>query len=667
MESQENPLTPELGSQTPVQPSESEQKTRKRERDRRLQKVWLARITAEEKAHKDARDRMREVEDVYNSNLGTDNLYVPLYWQVVNVQHVGVYSAQPVPDVRPRNETDNPVFRQVARMIGRALSYCVDDQSFDFNLNRSIDDYLSVGMGVPRVKVNSVITQTDSGQVNHFNQPVMQEEVKDQTINWEYVPWGRFGWQACNSWSMCDFIYFRHRMTQAQIRAKFGRTVKASKDENDRTDPNSWQAKTFDIYEVWDRKARKVLFIGKGESVPVKVVDDPLGLIDFYPIPMPMMLNLPSEEMIPKPDYDFIEHYDKELNRLQERRMGLLEQIKAAGAYDKGLPELKGMMELEDGQMLSVQNLIGRLGAVGGADAAFYWLPIKEKVEALVQLTQQIQFVKSQVDEVLGIADIVMGTTKASESATAQDIKGRWVGIRLTRKRECVQYTVREMLRIMAQLLGSHITPENLQRMTQMQMTEQMMEIFKSDTLMDFMIDIETESTVAKDEEKERRTHQEMLNGVAQYSQSVLPMVAQGLMPADVSSAILKTALTPYSKYNRGLDEALGNLQTSQQQLQQMNQKQQQTDQQLQQVGQQMEQWKQIAQKLQMEATQAKSLKEQADAGKKRAETAEIVSKLPDHHIQPLKTAAEVANIEADTRATNRNQNSGAIQYRRTE
>ena len=41
-----------------------------------------------------------------------------------------------------------------------------------------------------------------------------------------------------------------------------------------------------------------------------------------------MMMNVESQELIPKPDYDYIEAYDMELNRLQERRMGLLEQIK---------------------------------------------------------------------------------------------------------------------------------------------------------------------------------------------------------------------------------------------------------------------------------------------------------------------------------------------------
>ena len=616
-------------------------------RQAQIQKAWLSRLTKEKKAHEKFRRRGREIEKIYT--VKDDDQFVPLYWQVVNVEHVGVYSAQPLPDVSPKNDKDNPVMKDVSRMIQRGLEYCVGHQSFDFNMNRSIDDYLAMALGVLRVKVDSVIHKSDTGQVDHFNQPQMEESVGDQTLRWEYCSWERFGWMPCNSWENCKWIYFRHPMTQVEIKKKFGRTVAASKDQNIPQDPDSWLAQTFDIFEIWDKEARKVLFIAEGETLPLQIVEDPLGLLDFYPIPCPMMMNLPSSELIPKPDYEFIKHYDAELNRLQERRMSLLEQIKSSGAYDKGLPELAGMLKLDDGELLPIQNLIGRLASAGGKSDFIFWLPIAEKVEALMQLTSQITFVKAQVDAILGIADIVMGTTKASESATAQDIKGRWVGIRLTRKRECVQYTVREMMRIMAQLFGSVITPENLQRMTQMKMTEQMMQVFTQDTLMDFAIDIETDSTVAKDEIEERTTQQEMLNGVSQFAQAVMPMVSQNILPADTASAILRSALRPYARFDRTLDDSLNAMPKTMQQLQKLNGELQQKGQQIQQMGGELEQWKNLAQKLQIEASTAKANQATADARKKGAETVKILADVKDAEVQPIKTAAEVQKLTAET------------------
>lgn len=631
------------------------------------QKVWLQRISREEKTHEKFRKRSRSVEKIFRKR--EDDIYAPLYWSVVGVEHVGVYSNQPVPYVRPRNESQNPLYRQLATAIRRGLNYCIDHPSFDGAMHRAVDDYLAMGLGTLRIKVDSIIN-TESTRVPIFatqmtpmgpqevqigDREEVNETVGDQTIRWEYVPWGRFGWEPCNEFKHCNWIYFRHRMTMLQIKKRFGRTIAATKDEKDSSianDPNSWRQTTYDIYEIWDKTNRQVLFLAKGEAEPIEVRDDPLELVDFWPIPGVMMTNVGSEELIPQADYDYLESYDHEINRLQERRRALLEQIKAAGAYDQGMEELSGILELDDGQMLAIPNMLQRMAAAGGPDGFMWMLPIQEKLEALRVITEQIQVVKAQVDEILGISDIVRGVTAASETATAQEIKGRWVGVRLTRKRETVIYTVKQMMRMMAQLLASHITPENLGRMTQMQITEQMQQLLQDDMMMEFLIDIESDSTIAKDEFKEKETFQNMLNGVAQFAQAVLPMVQQNMLPATISSSILQAALQPYSKYNRQLEEALGQMPQTQQQLQQLNQQMQQQGQQMQQMQGQLQYWQQTAQMLQNQATEAKAAKERADAQLKQAQsqltsakTSEIYGRTPDSSLQPVKTQAEIHEL----------------------
>ena len=81
-----------------------------RERAEGNQKKWLRRLSDEQTSHKKFRDRSTEVERVYRAEL-EDKPYVPLYWQVCAVEHTGVYSNQPVPDVRPRNEERDPLKR----------------------------------------------------------------------------------------------------------------------------------------------------------------------------------------------------------------------------------------------------------------------------------------------------------------------------------------------------------------------------------------------------------------------------------------------------------------------------------------------------------------------------------------------------------------------------
>lgn len=647
-----------------------------------VQKKWLKRLKKEKECHKDFRDRCEDVEKVFRRTDFEKPLYVPLYWQVVNVEHVGVYSNQPVPDVRPRNEINNPKMRKIAKLIQRGLAYCIDQPSFDENMHRTVDDYLAMGLGIIRAKVDSIIfknevkvpvfkdvpmpqdmmdmaempnmgmvmPQQGMMQVQVGEETKIEETYGDQFIRWEFVPWSCFGWQPCNNWKHCDFIYFRHPMTQEEIKKRWDKIVSATKgSKSEKTE--GWQAKTYDIYEIWDRQKKEVIFLAEGESEPLEIIPDPLELLEFYPCPTPMMMNLPSDELIPQSDYDYVEPYDVELNDLQERRMGLMSQIRATGAFDPGMPELADMFENEDGEYTSVPNLMQRISAVGGVENLLIHLPITEKATVLQTLTDQISFIRAQVDEVLGISDIVMGVTKASETATAQEIKGRWVGVRLTRKRETVQYTVREIMRITAQLLSSHITPDNLQRMTQMQISEEELQLMSDDILMDFAIDIETDSTVAKDEMKEMATKQEMLNGVAQYAQSVLPMVQQNMLPAGVASAILRSALNPYAKYDRDLEEELGTLPQTLQQMTDLTQKLQKAEADLATKTQEATQWETVAIELQNKATEAATHQKHADALKKEAETAEIkeglssVAAQADQNVE--KSAAETLDILA--------------------
>jgi hypothetical protein len=607
---------------------------------RALQKHWLSRITKEEKAHRDIRDKMKRIYKVWKDDLANeDQLYVPLWWSVCQVQHTGVYSSQPIPDCRPRHESQNPAFKTAARVLERGIAFCVDDQSFDDNMHRAVDEYLALGLGVVRVKVDSVIVNEWTGEVNLMGARIMAEKIQDQTLRWEFVPYDRFGWEPAQNWKHVDFIYFRHPMDQSACKQRFGRRIRGSKkDVEQHGREKDWQKGAVDIYEIWDRKHKKVLFFAKGEPEPIEVIDDPLSLANFYPCPLPMMTNPCSHSFEPQPDYDFIEPYDTEINRLQERRMSLLEQIKAVSMHDASMPELAELFELEDGESKPVDKLLARLGDGGTLENIMMFPALSEKMEVLGQITEQIQFVKAQVDEILGIADIVRGVTSAAETATAQEIKGRWVGLRLTPKRDLVQYTVREMFRIMGQLLCSIFTDENLARMTQMEIPQESLQVLRDDLMMQFVIDIESESTVAKDEYRERETRQSMMDAVGAYASSVLPMVQQGFMPAGVSSAILQAALQPYTKYSRHLDEELTTLQTTEQQLQQMSQQLQQEQQTHQQTQQQMQQWQQVATVLQQQATEAKSAKEKAEAELKK--------------MQVLKTAAETDKIRAETGET---------------
>ena len=144
-------------------------------KENKKQALWLKRLKAEEKAHKDFRARGKDVDEIWHRDYDKE-IYIPLYWQIINIEHVGVFSNQPVPDVRPRNEAQNPTMRAVAKTIQRGLSFCVDQQGFDDNMHRAIDDYLAIGLGIARVKVDSIIN-TEIIDVPIFGQQMTLDQM----------------------------------------------------------------------------------------------------------------------------------------------------------------------------------------------------------------------------------------------------------------------------------------------------------------------------------------------------------------------------------------------------------------------------------------------------------------------------------------------------------
>jgi hypothetical protein len=58
------------------------------------------------------------------------------------------------------------------------------------------------------------------------------------------------------------------------------------------------------------------------------------------------------------------------------------------------------------------------------------------------------------------------------------------------------------LFRIKAELIAENYEPEILQRITGMEVTDEMLEIMRNDKLRNYQIDVETDSTVFADEEE---------------------------------------------------------------------------------------------------------------------------------------------------------------------
>ena len=523
-------------------------------------KKWLKRINDEKDVHEDYRDQGHEAWQIFLDDKPGHRIYYPLFWSVVSIEHSAVYSNTPIPDIRPRNTDKNPLYKEAAQVMQQSLEFYLDNTDFDDNYDRTVEDYLIAATGVPRVKLDSEILD--------------EENIGFQLVRIEHTPWDRFGWEPVSNWDHCNWIYFEHHMQVKEIRARWGEDIEIDETDEDRPgrkgDGRSRTKNDKDkgvVYEIWDKKNKEMLIVIRGCSKIPEVMKDPLQLTGFFPVPEPMLLNLSPDELIPTTDYSYIQEFDADIQRMAKRRRALIEQIKAASLHDSSLVEIENFMTISDGDSVPVEHLLERMeGKADLSNVMMFW-PNDERIKVVQLLTEQINEMRANVDEIMGISDILRGSSNPQDAQGTNMIKERWAGIRLRKKQKAVQKQIRTLFRMMAEITVEHVTVDNLEAMTQMTVTPEMHDLLQNDLMRQFAIDVETDSTVAKDEMIDRAVRNELMKGITSFVQIVAPAVQQNQIPADLAREILQVATDPYKKYSRGMDDVIENLPTTMQQL----------------------------------------------------------------------------------------------------
>lgn len=572
---------------------------------------WIEKIQKEEKAHEKWRKAAEKAEDDYfdQRSDGKQHLF-NLFHSTVNTLHARLYSRVPTPDVRRRFDMEGPIAqaaKEAATLIERGLSYTLDTSAFHANADRAVLDFLVAGAGVPWIEYEAKVTEGPMGP-----------QIALQRLHLKHVPWKRFHWEPGKDWEDVDWVARDHYLTKREIQEQYPEAKLSEagsgggRDTRERQDQDKY-ATTFRVTEIYFRPKRTVYVIGWDFDEPLEVRQDALGLEDFFPCPRPMFANVKSRELCPTPDHHFNAPAYEYVNRLVQRIHSLTQQIKDAGFYDASMTELSALQSATDGTLVPVSNLTERLASTGSADFSktIATLPMAEKVTVVRELQQLLVSEKQRLDEINGIADIVRGSTDPRETAKAQSIKDNWANLRLARKTGEVSRCLRDCFRIMAEIMAEHFTPQTLYMMTGMQPSPEALQVLKSDLSRALAIDVETDSTVAIEDEAEKQQRIEFLNYVTPFLQNMLPAIQQGMLPADVGKELLKFALQTF-KHGRALEDAIDAAPDTMAQLSQMQQQLQEAQMQAQQMGEQM-------QKMQQQLAQADQAKQQADAMKGQA------------------------------------------------
>lgn len=540
---------------------------------------WTREIKLADQHEKDWRDRAEKIVKLYRDDRpsGSDSETATRFnilFANTEITKSAVYQQAPTPDVRRRFLDKDDVGRTAATVMQRAISACLDQPSYDFHeqIKLAVHDMVLPGRG--QVKVRYIPTTDAAGQV-------VYEEVACQYVDWQMVRYS-----PAKRWDKVRWISYPELLTREDLRKQFPDVAEKVElswlpEGKEDTAENELFKRAL-VHTIWNKQDRRVYVICEGyKDAPLKVEDDPLRLEGFFPSPRPIYDVWSTETMVPVPEYVIYQDQARELDELSERISVLTGALKRRGVYDASQPELEELTKAGDNQFIAVKKY-REFAEKGGLEAAFQELPIEAIAKVLLHLMEQAEAKKQAIYELIGLSDIMRGATKATETLGAQELKSQYGSIRIEPRKDEVQRFARDVIRIKAEIIAEHFSPQTLAMMTnvklpmdeaerQMMMAavdplappqtpkptwEEVMALLKSDKLRGFRIDVETDSTVKPQADLEQKNRIELLTATTSFLEKAVPAVAQGFIPADVATEMLMFGVRAF-KTGPQLEEAL--------------------------------------------------------------------------------------------------------------
>jgi hypothetical protein len=580
-------------------------------------RAWLAAIKDAETAfeayqsHADNIDKLfADLERLANDSRDRE---FQIFWANIQVLGPSVYARPPVPVIVPRFKDRRPVYRVSSELLERSTVVAFELADINAVMLQIRDDLNIVARGAAWVRYET------RGESRTESERVCFEHLDRKDFLHEPArKWAEVGWVARRGW-----------MTRKEMRKRFGRTSgKAYQDavfavrKDDRDNGAADNRKKAGVWEIWSKTEDRVVWVTEGVDALLDDGKPHLTLEGFFPCPQPAYGTVQRRSLVPVPDYALYKDQVEEANHLTSRIHAIADAIQARGFYPAGNTEMGDAIEaaiktVDDRRVLIPISNWAAFGP-GGTGDPIVWLPIEALANTVTGLVALRRQVIDDIYQIVGLSDIMRGSTEKEETATAQQIKAQFGGVRVRDKQAELIRVARDMVRIGAEIMAENFSPKTLLEMSQMEIEtdadikrkveevaaraeeefkakfeqarsdpklmeaaqqnpqaaqQKVMELrqqitvqaqeaidklnetptlekvtafLRDQRIRPFVLDIETDSTIAPDEQAEKEARAEFLAALGGMIQQFGPVLAATPEMAPVVGELIKFALAPF-------------------------------------------------------------------------------------------------------------------------
>lgn len=371
------------------------------------------------------------------------------------------------------------------------------------------------------------------------------------------------------------------------------------------------------VFEIWWKPERKIYFVAKEYDeclVPEGMeadedggITDPLRLEGFFPCPKPIVATTTNDTLIPVPDYAEAQDQYMQIDDLTKRIDVLTNACKIRGVYDAAAQGVKRVFEEgTEPDLIPIDSWV-MFAEKGGLKGAIDWVPLKDIADCLKILIEVRKQIMEDLDHVTGISDINRGTSDARETLGGVKLKQNATSGRLQERQDDFARFARDTICIMGEIISEQYDPQTLIQVSgalydegldppdlppagmmppqpiaagpagpppmagpavsppetpemkeqrKLAMIGEAIQLLRNDKLRGFRIDIETDSTVSMDAEKEKQSRVEFVEGVTKFVQVAGEVTMQLPEFAPLAAKMLQFAVRGF-RVGRDLESAI--------------------------------------------------------------------------------------------------------------
>ena len=469
---------------------------------RKLASYWKESIEKCDKANANWHRRGASIIRRFKDERGTvdtaSGRKMNLLWANVKSLKPALYSKCPIPIVDRKFLDKDVNGRLSSRILERSTKNEIESNGYHKAISRSVTDYLLPGRGIVWVRYEpefgggvSIPADNpdantddldkilkDAGAGEESNEVEALEGSDDQLIKEktpvDYIHWKDFYTIPANArtWEEVQAIGKKVHISKEEAKEIFAEeiakelrpdTVRSKdKDRDDNNQVYDLNERNIVIYEIWNKSDKRVYWVNKGYDFLCNVVDDPLKLPKFFPVPEPISATITNESLIPVPDYHEYQDQAIQIDELTHRIALLTKACRIAGTYDSSNSALSRVLDEDtENKLIPVPNW-AMFAEKGGVKGGISFLPLEE-IQTCIRTLQEVrQSAMTDLDRITGINDIFRGTTDSRETLGGLRLKNNNTGTRLSERQSDIANYAKEVVQIVAEIIAIHFSDKAL-------------------------------------------------------------------------------------------------------------------------------------------------------------------------------------------------------------